>query len=147
MRLAILSAIFVTLGCGPSSSPPLESSSDAAHEASGGSGREAGPPEDLVALCNDLSSADLEERVDATRDLLARINRAVTGGTEQQMEAAADLCERETGARPTLGSGDAPTEQEEHEGCFEACVQRRMASGETREDSEGQCMQDCNEGE
>lgn len=127
-----------------SSSPSPETPSGGARQEAG---RQEAPPEDLVALCNDLSSTDLETRLDATRDLLARVNRAVTGGTEQQMEAAAQFCEEETGTRPALGSGDEPTEQEQQASCFEECVARRMGNGESREDSEGQCMQDCNEGE
>jgi hypothetical protein len=141
VRIAIF---WVLMAVSCSSSPSPEAPVDGPRQEAGG---QQAPPEDLAALCADLSSPELGTRVDATRDLLARINRAVSGGTEQQMDAAAEFCEQETGTRPTLGSGDVPSEEDEQASCFESCVARRMGNGESREDSEGQCMQDCNEGE
>lgn len=134
MRLASLSFL-MALGCGGSGSPPPETAPTHTEPA-------PEHPSVVANLCRDLSSPDLQVRAQATRDIMPLMPEPVSGGTEQQMEAAQEFCLRETGVRPTLGS---PPEADE--GCFEACVQRRRANGESQEDSEGQCMQDCNDGE
>src|SRR5688572_32104384 len=100
-------AVIVLAGCAsaadrpadhPSGSPVVASSAGAPTSAAA---RPSAPSDRarLESLCRELDSGDLDVRVNATRALGA-VAGHVSGGTEQQMEAAGKYCIESFGSRP-----------------------------------------------